>query len=591
LVAQEFNEQMDHSPTGANELILLNHRPPLAGWDVDRVREEILPFIDPDVPYPEWTAVGMALHHQGQGAPEWCAAWDEWSAAGSKYVEGDCEGKWPSFSQKRAQGRGPLTLRHLIEKTQESRKKSAIDALLRRINSATSANDLEQNIAKAIARESSLSDTDREQLVREITKKSQSFNLRVPIATIRRWVQKEMPRNFPDLARDGTPLATIENLEVLMARMGATVRYNVISKRIELLIPNRGFTQDNQYGASLAYVFSEASRCGMPYGLLDVHLLALADKNQYNPVMQWVESKPWDGVPRVDALIDTLVSPMPGDRKKVFVLKWLKQCVAGAFLPNGISPQGVLVLQGRQNIGKTRWVQSLAPIDLDLIHIGHTLDVKNKDSVITATGFWIVELGELDATFTRSDISSLKAFATQNCDRVRRPYAKAESHHPRRTSLFASVNDVLFLNDPTGNRRFWVIPVENVIHDHRIDMQQLWAEVLTLWNADPQFHLTPDEEKWLNESNQNFTATDPIEERISRAFNWKTVAEWEWKTATEILVSLGLSNPNKGQAITAGRVVRSLNGDRYRKSDGSRLLAVPKPSPALAFSSEGGSST
>jgi putative DNA primase/helicase len=304
--------------------------------------------------------------------------------------------------------------------------------------------------------------------------------------------------------------------------------------------------------------------------------------------VEWVTSTPWDGVSRVEALLDTIVSPMPVDRKRVFVVKWLKQCIAGAFSPAGIAPQGVLVFQGHQNIGKTRWVQSLGPSDLDLIHIGHTLDIKNKDSVITATSFWIVELGELDATFTRSEISALKAFITQDHDRVRRPYARADSHAPRRSSFFASVNERLFLHDPTGNRRFWTIPVTQVVHDHGIDMQQLWAEVWTLWQADPRFYLTSEEEGWLGEINRDFTVLDPIEERLTRAFDWVNAKTWEWRTATEVLIAIGLSNPTKGQTVTAGRVLRALNGDQVRKSDGARLIAVPAAPPILAsFPSEG----
>lgn len=591
LVAEEFNEVITPTSAESVELALLNHRPILENWSLQRVQDELLPHLNPDMPYPDWASVGMALHHQGQGDLAWCAIWDDWSSGGAKYVEDECERKWYSFNRQRVQGRGPLTLRYLLDKTREQRTQSALDQFLQQIEAATSPNELEQRIGRSIAHEDCLSETDREQLVSAISKKAKALNAKIPMATIRGWVRRQVVSVFPDLSRDGTPLATIENLEVVLGRMGATIRYNVISKRIDLVISNQGFTQDNYYNASLAHVFSHAARHGMPYGLVESQLLALADKNQYNPVAQWVASTPWDGVSRVDTLVDTIVSSMPRERKKTFLLKWLKQCIAAAFLPTGISAQGILVFQGPQNIGKTRWVASLVPQPLDLIHIGHTLDVKNKDSVLTAISFWVVELGELDATFTRSEISALKAFATQNCDRVRRPYARAESNHARRTAFFASVNEALFLNDPTGNRRFWVVPVSKVIHDHGIDMQQLWAEVLLLWQDDPQFHLTPEEESWLNENNQNFTAVDPVEERLMRGFDWKNTQEWDWKTSTEVLISIGLSNPTKGQVIIAGRVVRRLNGDRSRKSDGARLLAVPKPPPILGSFSSIGPST
>ena len=45
----------------------------------------------------------------------------------------------------------------------------------------------------------------------------------------------------------------------------------------------------------------------------------------------------------------------------------------------------------------------------------------------------IVELGELDATFRKSDIASLKSFITSDRDVLRRPYARLESEFARRT--------------------------------------------------------------------------------------------------------------------------------------------------------------
>lgn len=587
LVAQEFNEVIAPMSAESVELVLQNHRPVLENWSLERVRNEILPHLDADAPYPEWAAVGMSLHHQGQGDLAWCELWDDWSSGGSKYAEGECERKWYSFNRQRAQGRGPVTLRHLLDKTRNQRNQSSLEKFLRQIEEASSVNQLEQSIGRSIAREDSLSETDREQLVSAISKKAKALDVKMPVPIIRGWVRPQIVSGFPDVSRDGTPLATIENLEVVLGRMGTTIRYNVVSKKIDLMISGHGFTQDNHDNASLAHVLSHAARYGMPYGLVEQHLLALADKNQYNPVAQWVTSKPWDGISRIDDLVDTVVSPMPRARKKTILMKWFKQTIAAGFSPTGIAAQGILVFQGPQNIGKTRWVMSLTPVELDLVHIGHTLDVKNKDSVLTAISFWITELGELGATFSRSEYSALKAFTTQNCDRIRRPYARSESNHARRTSFFASVNETCFLNDPTGNRRFWVIPVAKVAHDHKIDVQQFWAEILLLWREDPQFFLTPEEESWLNENNEDFTAADPVEERLARAFEWESAFEWDWKTATEVLISIGISNPSKSQTVTGGRAIRKLNGDRYRRSGGLRLVAVPKAPPIFSsFPSE-----
>lgn len=56
--------------------------------------EELLQSIDPDCSYQDWITVGMALKADGDS----CDTWDAWSSRGSKYVRGECERKWRSFS-------------------------------------------------------------------------------------------------------------------------------------------------------------------------------------------------------------------------------------------------------------------------------------------------------------------------------------------------------------------------------------------------------------------------------------------------------------------------------------------------------------
>ena len=63
-------------------------------------------------------------------------------------------------------------------------------------------------------------------------------------------------------------------------------RYNVINKQIELLIPNAQFSIDNQANAALAHVLSWVNRFGMSTGNVQDFVTAIADSNQYNPVLQ-----------------------------------------------------------------------------------------------------------------------------------------------------------------------------------------------------------------------------------------------------------------------------------------------------------------
>lgn len=585
LVAREFNQTNAVVGIETEDLAIMNLKAPLPEWTIDRVRDEVLAHLSPDGSYAEWLEIGMALHHQGQGDGEWLDLWDAWSQDGSTYSEGACEKKWDSFNRQRAKGKGPKTLRALLDKTQAARAQTVtniVDDFIDQIENIVVATNLETVVARNIARNRDITDMDRERLAKAIADRSVALKQKIGITTVRGWLKAKVSSEFIHTNADGLPLCTIENLNILLRRMNTTVRYNVISKQVEILIASDWYTQDNQFNASLACINSEANKVGMPTKHINLFLLQIADKNQFNPVVTWVGSKPWDGISRIDRLAATIESPMSPEFKKVLLLKWLKQCIAAAYSPNGISPQGVMVFQGEQFKGKTRWFQSLVSPRPELALTGHTLDVKNKDSILIALSYWLVELGELDATFSRSEISALKSHITQSVDKVRRPYAPAESVFPRRTSYFASVNEMQFLHDPTGNRRFWVIPVTGINHDHGIDMQQVWAEVLELYQADDVFYLNNEELCTLNFNNQDYTAHDPIEERILGAFDWNSTDEWEWASATDVLIRCGIVNPTKSQTMSASRTIRKHNGNRHRKSNGRNLLAIPKSRSTFA---------
>jgi len=72
--------------------------------------------IDPDIEYPDWIKVGMALHHETGGSDEGLALWDEWSSHGSKYSEqDDLPARWRGFNSQKPKTVGIGTLRMLGE--------------------------------------------------------------------------------------------------------------------------------------------------------------------------------------------------------------------------------------------------------------------------------------------------------------------------------------------------------------------------------------------------------------------------------------------------------------------------------------------
>ena len=393
---------------------------------------------------------------------------------------------------------------------------------------------------------------------------------------------------LPYCTEKGAPLAHIANLKEICRRLGVVVRYNVISKDEELLIPNQSFSLDNGANASLAWLESECSLFKMPTTKLQGFITYLADRNQYNPVATWVNSKPWDGKDRLHALLATVKAKNEATDQRVarlketLIVRWLISAVAAAFSPDGVSAAGVLVFQGEQYVGKTKWFKSLAPTELNVIKDGVILKPDDRDSVKQACSFWLVELGELDSTFRKSDIAALKAFITAKQDVIRRAYARKESQYARRTVFFASVNPKGFLNDPTGNRRYWTIEVEELDHSHGIDMQQMWAQVYEqLYKEGESWYLTVDELNDLNAHNEDFTAAEPIDELIQQLYDWGSPdATWRYITATDVVKECGYERPTKHDSNSAAAAIRKLNGNRGKRTGTAKLLLVP---PVLHF--------
>lgn len=385
-----------------------------------------------------------------------------------------------------------------------------------------------------------------------------------------------------DCGDRGKPLSTIGNLRKICERLGVTIRYNAITKTNEILIAGLGFPIDNQADAAIEWLISECAKFRMPTGNVPGFVTHIAATNHYNPVVRWIESKPWDGQDRLLDLVHTVVAkdemanPAVHEMKRVFITRWMISAVAAAFLPDGVSAHGVLVFQGEQYVGKTKWFKNLAPASLGVVKDGLLLRPDDRDSVMRCISNWLVELGELDATFRKSDIASLKAFLTSDRDVLRRAYARGESHYPRRTVFFASVNPANFLHDDTGNRRYWTIEVDHLDYDHQIDMQQCWAQVHALYVKGESWYLTDQEFKTLNVHNSKFEASDQIADLVDMALKWEATEGWTLKTATEVLMRAGLRNPSRADVTRAGMIIRGRNGDQGKRGKGgSRLLLVP----------------
>lgn len=400
---------------------------------------------------------------------------------------------------------------------------------------------------------------------------------------------------FPDINGKGKPLPTAQNLAELCRRTGVIARYNVIKKDIEILVPGLLTSIDNSKEVATAELLDCMHRVGMPTSNFEGMLVSVAERRQYNPVATWIDSKPWDGKSRLQSFYDTVeekerVTLADGrSLKEILMRKWMISAVAAAYEPNGVVARGVLTFVSKQNLGKTRWAKQLAPRDLAVVADGEVLNPADRDSVKRVVSKWIVELGEVDATFRRADIAALKGFISRDSDELRRPYARTESKYARRTIFFASVNDERFLHDSTGNTRWWTIHAVSLGEPAALDMQQVWAEVKALYDAGESWHLDPLELDALNGHNQNYESISPIEEMIDRNFEWSSPIE-SWNVvyrATEIAIAARVDRPTKKDVNEAAAYVVKRYGVKTKQHGKARTKVWLMPNRSRTDGMEG----
>ena len=121
-------------------------------------------------------------------------------------------------------------------------------------------------------------------------------------------------------------------------------------------------------------------------------------------------------------------------------------------------------------------------------------------------GKWVIELGELGA-FSKARIQHIKDFISTRVDTYRPAYGRSSkaTDFPRTCVFLGSTNEQQFLNDPTGDRRSWVVEVGK--YDKvalEIDRDQLWAEAVHLFNDGVQYWPTPEQEAAMMEDQETF---------------------------------------------------------------------------------------
>ncbi len=256
----------------------------------------------------------------------------------------------------------------------------------------------------------------------------------------------------------------------------------------------------------------------------------LARQQKFHPVAEYLHQCAKTYEPDSDLLNSIAETYLGADSElhRVFIRKTLIAAVARALSP-GCKVDSVCILSGPQGAGKSSFWRVLAGDWFD-DSVG---SVSDKDERLKLHQSWFVEWAELEAVFKRKDISAVKAFITSQVDQIRPPYGRTVKEFPRPSIIVGTTNFDEFLADPTGNRRFWVVPItKDFIPLGQLveERDRIWAAATHAFMQGEQWALPDELKQAAYEAGREFELSDPWEKPVM-----DYVAERDEVTANQIL--------------------------------------------------------
>jgi hypothetical protein len=230
----------------------------------------------------------------------------------------------------------------------------------------------------------------------------------------------------------------------------------------------------------VSLLHGELSEAGWKIGSADAAagLLLAARRRPFHPVCEYLKRVEAD--PTINAFDLDEVAPRffraTSALHKAMVRKWLIGAVARA-MDHGCQMDYCLVAQSDvQGLGKSSAFRDLASPEW----FTSTIPEQDKDWTLNVHCCWIFELAELESFTGAKAAGKIKNMLTTTTDLVRVPYGKAPERMKRPSVFCATVNKREFLRDDTGNRRFWVVPIEGT---EKLDRDGLAVARDGIWKA------------------------------------------------------------------------------------------------------------
>lgn len=340
---------------------------------------------------------------------------------------------------------------------------------------------------------------------------------------------------------------SIVNVELILQRdplLAKKIAFNEFTYEIELLddIPDlmleKGVIDDDYPPAFLGYI---ENKYGILFNekLLRSALINVARRNVFNPVLDYFEKcyKNWDCKIRTD---DFLPDFLGVEKSYVTALQtrlFFVGAVAKAYKPE-TKFDYVLDLVGGQGAGKTTLLKKIS----NGWYTDQFTDFKDKDNYANMLRSLIVNDDEMTAT-ANSSFEILKKFISSEVLEYRKPYGRSTVRRARNFVMARTTNEVTYLKDKTGERRFLPnlvnkslqkkSPITDLTQDY---IDQFWGECTALYNDGFSFLLKSEEEELLNQHREDFMYIDAEEEAIDECLqSWNS----DFITSNDIAIHIG----------------------------------------------------
>ena len=219
------------------------------------------------------------------------------------------------------------------------------------------------------------------------------------------------------------------------------------------------------------------------------------ERNHFHPIREFLESLKWDGKKRIDHLLINFFGAEDNQYSREAIRKTLVGAVSRIFKPGCKFDLVLTLVSQQQGTGKSSFFASLGGEWFS----DTFMTVQGKEALEQIQGSWLIEMAELSG-LRKADVEATKHFISKQIDTFRPAYGRVSETYPRQCVFVATTNKYDFLKDPSGNRRFMPVKVQetkitenpklmSLLKDSK-EINQIWAEAKTLFDLGETLYLS-----------------------------------------------------------------------------------------------------